>query len=34
MENLEMKTLRLREDLTLVSIEDKATLLDVEKTAC
>jgi len=31
MENLKMKTLRLREDLTLVSIEDKAALLDVER---
>ena len=31
MENLKGKTLKLREDLTLVSIEDKAALLDVEK---
>jgi len=31
MENLKGKTLRLKEDLTLVSVEDKAALLDVEK---
>ena len=31
MENLKEKTLKLKEDLTLVSIEDKAALLDVEK---
>ena len=31
MENLKGKTLKLKEDLTLVSIEDKAALLDVEK---
>ena len=31
MENLTGKTLRLKEDLTLVSIEDKAALLDVER---
>ena len=31
MENLTGKTLRLKEDLTLISIEDKAALLDVEK---
>jgi hypothetical protein len=31
MENLKGKTLRLKEDLTLVSVEDKAALLDVER---
>jgi len=31
MENVKGKTLKLKEDLTLVSIEDKAALLDVEK---
>ena len=31
MENLTGKTLRLKEDLTLVSIEGKAALLDVER---
>ena len=31
MENLKGKTLRLKEDLTLMSVEDKAALLDVEK---
>jgi hypothetical protein len=31
MENLRGKTLKLKEDLTLVSVEDKAALLDVEK---
>ena len=31
MEDLKEKTLRLREDLTLVSVEDKAALLDVER---
>ena len=31
MENLGGKTLKLKEDLTVVSIEDKAALLDVEK---
>jgi len=31
MENVKRKTLKLKEDLTLVSIEDKAALLDVEK---
>jgi hypothetical protein len=30
-ENLKGKTLRLKEDLTLVSVEDKAALLDVER---
>jgi hypothetical protein len=31
MENLRGKTLKLKEDLTLVSVEDKAALLDVER---
>ncbi|MFC1979731.1 PqqD family protein [Chloroflexota bacterium] len=31
MENLKMKTLRLKEDHTMVSVEDKAALLDVGK---
>ncbi len=31
MDNLKGKMLRLKEDLTLVSVEDKAALLDVEK---
>jgi hypothetical protein len=31
MENLRGKTLRLKEDLTLVSVEEKAALLDVER---
>ena len=31
MENLEKKTLKLKEDLTLVAVEDQAALLDVER---
>ena len=31
MENLKGKTLKLREDITVVSVEDKAALLDVER---
>jgi hypothetical protein len=31
MENLKGQTLKLKEDLTLVSVEDKTALLDVEK---
>ena len=34
MENLESRTLKLKEDVTLVSIEDKAALLDVERRCC